>query len=80
MELKEKLDVISNNSFDLFLEESKTCYNSFVPLSEKKKDFISVFMTKSFRKAIMLRFHLKRMFNNKKMRELLKNTNSKETI
>ena len=36
MELKGKLDVISNNSFDLFLEEFKTCFNNFVPLNEKK--------------------------------------------
>ena len=43
MELKEILDVISNNSFDLFLEESKTCYNSFVPLNEKKKRFYKRF-------------------------------------
>ena len=35
MELKGKLDVISNNSFDLFLEEFKTCFNNFVPLNEK---------------------------------------------
>ena len=36
MELKEKLDEISNNSFDNFPEEFKTCLDKFTPLKEKK--------------------------------------------
>ena len=36
MELKEKLDEISNNSFDNLLEEFKTCLDKFSPLKEKK--------------------------------------------
>ena len=36
MELKGKLDQISNNSFDIFLEEFKTCLDKFAPLKEKK--------------------------------------------
>ena len=36
-ELKEKLDEISNNSFDIFLEEFKACLDKFAPLKEKKK-------------------------------------------
>ena len=61
MELKEKLDVISNNSFDLFFEESKICLDEFVPLKEKKTKAFnnSIFMTKSLRKANMLRYQLK---------------------
>ena len=39
MELKEKLDEISNNSFDIFLEEFKTCLDKFTPLKEKKSRF-----------------------------------------
>ena len=55
MELKEKLDEISNNSFDIFLEEFKACLGKFAPLKEKKIRFNnSIFMTKSLRKAIML--------------------------
>ena len=41
MELKEKLDEISNNSFDIFLEEFKTCLDKFAPLKEKKLDLIT---------------------------------------
>ena len=37
MELKEKLDEISNNSFDILLEDFKTCLDKFAPLKEKKK-------------------------------------------
>ena len=37
MELKEKVDVISNSSFDCFLGEFKTCLYKFAPLKEKKK-------------------------------------------
>ena len=70
MELKEKIDEISNNSFDIFLEEFKTCLDKFVPLKEKKIRFNnSIFMTKSLRKAIMLRSQLKRKFNNNKSEE-----------
>ena len=36
MELKEKLDEISNNSFDIFLAEFKTYLDKFAPLKEKK--------------------------------------------
>ena len=32
MELKEKLDEISKSSFDIFLEELKTCLDKFAPL------------------------------------------------
>ena len=39
MELKEKLDEISNNSFDIFLEEFKKCLDKFVPHKEKKIRF-----------------------------------------
>ena len=82
MKLKKKLDEISNNSFDIFLEEFKTCLDKFAPLKEKKNRFNnSTFMTKSLRKAIMLRSQLKRKFNNKKSEEnSKKRTNSKETI
>ena len=70
MELKEKLDEISNNSFDIFLEEFKTCLDKFAPLKEKKIRFNnSIFMTKSLRKAIMLRSQLKKKFNNNKSEE-----------
>ena len=34
MELTEKLDEISNKSFDTFLEEFKTCLDKFAPLKE----------------------------------------------
>ena len=37
MEHTEKLDEISNNSFDIFLDEFKTCLDKFAPLKEKKK-------------------------------------------
>ena len=51
MELKEKLDEISNNLFDIFLEEFETCLDKFAPLKEKKIRCIdSIFMTKSLRK------------------------------
>ena len=64
MELKEKLGEISNNSFDNFLQEFKTCLDKFAPLKEKKIRFNnSIFMTKSLRKAIMLRSQL----NNDKL-------------
>ena len=70
MELKERLDEIPNNSFDIFLEEFKTCLDKFAPLKEKKIRFInSIFMTESLRKAIMLRSQLKRKFNNNKSDE-----------
>ena len=70
MELKEKIDEISNNSFDIFLEEFKTCLDKFAPLKEKKIRFNnSIFMTKSLRKAIMLRSQLKKKFNNNKSEE-----------
>ena len=70
MELKEKLDAISNNSFDIFLEEFKTCLDKLTPLIVKKIRFNSnSFMTKNLRKAIMLRFQLKRMFDNNKSKE-----------
>ena len=39
MELKEKLDEISNNSFDIFLEEFEICLDKFAPLKEKKIRF-----------------------------------------
>ena len=81
MKLKEKLDEISDNSFDIFLEEFKTCLDKFAPLKEKKIRFNnSIFMTKSLRKAIMLRSQLKKKFNNNKSEENSKNTNSKEII
>ena len=81
MELKEKLDEIPNTSFDIFLEEFKTCLDKFAPLKEKKIRFNnSIFMTKSLRKAIMLRSQLKKKFNNNKSELNSKNTNSKETI
>ena len=70
MDLKEKLDEISSNSFDIFLEEFKTCFDKFTPLKEKKCNFNnSIFITKSLRKAIMLRSQLKRKFNNNKVEE-----------
>ena len=34
MELKEKLDEISNISFDIFVKEFKTCLDKFAPLKE----------------------------------------------
>ena len=70
MELKEKLEEILNNSFDILLEEFKTCLDKFAPLKEKKIRFNnSIFMTKSSRKTIMLRSQLKRKFNNNKYEE-----------
>ena len=70
MELKEKLYAISNNSFDIFLEEFKTCLDKLTSLIVKKIRFKSnIFMTKNLRKAIMLRFQLKRMFDNNKSKE-----------
>ena len=70
MELKEKLDEISNNSFDIFLEEFKTRHDKFAPLNEKKNKFDnSIVMTKSLRKAIMIRSQLKKKFNNSKSEE-----------
>ena len=41
MELKEKPGEISNNSFDIFLEEFKICLDKFAPLKEKKKHLIT---------------------------------------
>ena len=41
MELKERLDEIPNNSFDIFLEEFKTFLDKFAPLKEKKLDLIT---------------------------------------
>ena len=70
MELKERLDEIPNNSFDIFLEEFKTCLHKFAGLKEKKIRFNnSIFMAKSLRKAIMLRSQLKKKFNNNKSEE-----------
>ena len=70
MELKEKLDEISNNSFDIFLEEFKTCLDNFAPLNEKKIRFNnSVFMTKRLRKVYILRYQLRKKFNNNKSEE-----------
>ena len=67
MGYKEKLDEISNNSFDIFLEE---LLDKFAPLKEKKIRFNnSIFMTKSLRKGIMLRSQLKRKFHNNKTEE-----------
>ena len=64
MELKEKLDEISNNSFDIFLEEFKKCLDKSSPLNEKKIRFNnSIFMTKT------LKSQLKRKFNNNKSEE-----------
>ena len=58
-------DEISNNLFEIFLEEFKTCPANFAPHKEKKIRFNNIiFMTKSLRKAIMLRFQLKRKFIN----------------
>ena len=66
MELKEKLDEISNSSFEIFLEEFKRCLDKFTPFKEKKIRFNnSIFITKSLRKAIMLISQLKKKFNNK---------------
>ena len=49
MKLKEKLDGISNNSFDIFLEEFRTRFDKFAPLKGKKISFNnSIFLTKSF--------------------------------
>ena len=70
MELKEKLEEIFNSSFDIFLEEFKTCLDNFAPLKEKKIRFNnSIFMTKSLRKAIVLISQLKRKFKNNKSEE-----------
>ena len=68
-------DEISNNSFDIFLEEFKTCLHKFSPLKAEKIRFNnSIFRTKSFRKLfIMLRSQLKRKFNNNKSEENSKN-------
>ena len=37
LQLHEKVLAVSNNSFDLFLEEFKTCLDKFVSLIEKKR-------------------------------------------
>ena len=37
MKLKEKLDEISDNLLDIFLEEFITCLDKFAPSKEKKK-------------------------------------------
>ena len=68
MELKEKLDKISNNSFDIFLEKFKTCLDKFASRKEKIRFNNSIFMTKSL-KAIMLRSQLKKKFNNNESEE-----------
>ena len=75
IELKEKLDDFSNNSFDIFLEEYKTCLDKFPPPKEKKIRFNnSIFMKRRcFRKAIMRRSQLKRKFNSNKSDENSKN-------
>ena len=79
MELEGKLDEISNNSFDIFLEGFKTCLDKFAPLKEKQIRFNNnIFLTKSLRKGIMLRSQGNLMITNP--RKTLKNTNSKETI
>ena len=53
--------------FDVFLAEFELCLDKFAPLKEKKIRFDnSIFMTKSLRKAVMLRSQLKRKFNNNK--------------
>ena len=65
MELKEKLNKVSNNLFNIFLEKCKTCLDKFSPLNMKKSRFNnSIFMIKSSRKAIMIRPQLKRKFND----------------
>ena len=70
MELKEKLEEIFNNSFDIFIKEFKTCLDKFTPLKVKKIRFNnSIFMTKSLRKSIMLISQLKRKFDNNKSEE-----------
>ena len=70
MELKEKLDKISNNSFDIFLEEFKTSLDKFALLKEKKNRFNnSIFMTKSLRKTMKIQSQLKRKFSNNKSEE-----------
>ena len=61
MKLKEKLDEISNNLFDIFLEEFITCLDKFAPFKDKKKRKKinnSIFMTKTLRNTIMLRSRL----------------------
>ena len=74
MKAEGKLDEVSSKSFDIFLEEFKTCFDKFAPLKEKKNRFNkSIFMTKSLRKAIMLRFQQKKKFNNNKSVEKSKN-------
>ena len=65
--LKKKLDEISSNSFDIFIEKFKTCLDKFAALKEKKVRINnSTFITKSLRKPIILRSQLKRKFNNNK--------------
>ena len=54
----------------IFFEEFKTCLDKFAPLKKNKVRFNnSIFMTKSLRKAIMLRSQLKKKFNNNKSEE-----------
>ena len=44
IELKENLDEIYNNSFDIFLEEFLKCPDKFAPLNDKKnRDLITAF-------------------------------------
>ena len=80
MELKGKLDEISNNSFNIFLDEFNHALMNSLKGKKKIRLNNSTFMTKSLRKAIMWRSQLKTKFNNNKSEEILRNTNSKETI
>ena len=62
MELKEKLDEISNNSFDFFFKNLKHILINSLHTKRKKLDLItanSIFMTKSLGKAILLKIPAK---------------------
>ena len=64
MELKEKLDEISNNSLDIFFEEFRTCLDKCAPLKEKKNRLNkSIFMTKKkFKKSYHAKIPVKEEF------------------
>ena len=73
MERKEKLVQTSHNLFGIFFEEFKTCLDKYDPLKVRKIRFSNnIFITKTLRKATMLKSQLKRKFNNNKSEENFK--------
>ena len=70
MEVKEKLDEISNNSLDYFHEAFNICLDKFARLKEKKNRFNNrIFITNNLKNVIMLRSQPERKYNNNKSEE-----------